>query len=126
MKAPEVGLEMVSSGALLNTHVSCAFSVLNTKVCAKVLYAHIWIQKDVKLTMNGISEDTVIFLYIESLLVSNEQLVYCYHSTLLELGMPRTGLEYVFTFCFLELSLHKQQKMFTAESLSVLLSLRGK
>lgn len=63
---------------------------------AKALYAYIWIQKDVKFTMNGISEDTVIFLFIESLLISDEQLVYCY-STLLELGMPRTGLEYVLT-----------------------------
>lgn len=60
---------------------------------------------------------TLIFIFIESLLVSNEQLVYRYHSTLLELGMPWTGLEYVLTFCFLELSLHKQQKMFTAVSL---------
>jgi hypothetical protein len=43
VKAPEGGLapEMVSSGALLNTHVLCSFSVLNTKVCAKGLYAHI-------------------------------------------------------------------------------------
>ena len=67
--------------------------------------------------MNGIREDTVIFLITESSLVSDGELVYCYYSTLLELGMPRTGLEYVLTFCFLELILHKQQKMFTAESL---------
>lgn len=46
-----------------------------------------------------------------------EQLVCRYHSTLLELGMLQTGLEYILTFCFLELSLHKQQKMLPAESL---------
>lgn len=61
--------------------------------------------------MDGIREVT------ESPLVSNGGLVYCYYSTLLELGTPQTGLEYVLTFCFLELSLHKQQTMFTAESL---------
>lgn len=72
--------------------------------------------------MNGIREDSVIFLFSESLLVSDEELVCCYYSTLLELGTPRTELEYVLTFCFL--SLHKRQKMFTAES--VLLSVRGK
>jgi hypothetical protein len=62
--------------------------------------------------MNGIREDSVIFLFTESLLVSDGELGYCYYSTLLELGMPRKGLEYVLTFCFLELSLHKQQKIF--------------
>lgn len=43
MKAPGGGLasETLSSAALLNTHVLCAFPVLNTKVCAKGLYAHI-------------------------------------------------------------------------------------
>lgn len=63
------------------------------------------------------SERTLLSSPSSSLLVSDERLLHRYYSTPLELGMPRTGLEHVLTFCFLELSLHKQQKMFTAKSL---------
>lgn len=67
MKTPEVGLAPVrwSVLELSFTHMDLrAFSVLNTNIRVKVLYAHIWIQKDVKAHNECIREDTVIFPFV--------------------------------------------------------------
>lgn len=77
---------------------------------------HLDIEQCVKTVMNGIREVTVAFLFIEGSLVSDGTAYYLEHSIGDGNVLNRTYICSHFFFP-LELSLHKQQKMFTVESL---------
>lgn len=64
------------------------------------------------MNIHDLSEGSVIF--IDHLLLVMSSWYNLYWSNVLEMGMPCTGLMCVLTF-FLELSLHKQQAVFTAD-----------